>query len=42
MATAKDMKIILRQTTDGVDNVKLVNDNVRAVDDRVKTMVDGE
>ena len=41
MATAKDVKIILQQTMDGVENVKLVNDNVKAVDEMVKTMADG-
>ena len=41
MATAKDVKIILQQTMDGVENVKLVNDNVKAVDEMVKAMADG-
>ena len=41
MTIAKDVKIILQQTTDGVENVKLVNDGVKAVDDRVKAMADG-
>ena len=41
MATAKDVKTILQQTTDGVENVKLVNVNVKAVDEMVKTMADG-
>ena len=41
MATAKDVKTILQQTMDGVDNVKLVNDSVKAVDEMVKTMADG-
>ena len=41
MATAKNVTIILQQTTDGVENVKLVNDGVKAVDDRVKAMADG-
>ena len=40
-ATAKDVKEILQQTTDGVENVKFVNDNVKAVDDKVQTMADG-
>ena len=42
MATAKDVKIILQETIDGVEKVKLVNDSVKAVDDMVKTMADGE
>ena len=42
MATAKEVKLILEQTTDGVGNVKLVNENVKAVDERVKTMADGK
>ena len=41
MATAKDVKIIFRQTMDGVQNVKLVNDNGKVVDDRVQIMADG-
>ena len=39
-ATAKDVKVILRQTMDGVENVKLVNDNVKVVDDRVQIIAD--
>ena len=42
MAAAKDVKAILQQTTDGVENVNLVNDNIKAVDDRVQTMADGQ
>ena len=42
MATAKEVKLILEQTTDGVETVKLVNENVKAVDERVKIMADGK
>jgi hypothetical protein len=35
------VKAILQQTIDGVENVKLVNDNVNVVDVRVQTIADG-
>ena len=41
MATAKDVKIILQQTMDRVENAKIIHDNVKAVDDKVQTMADG-
>ena len=41
MATAKDVKIILQQTMDGVENAKTIHDNVKAVDDKVQIMADG-
>ena len=41
MATAKDVKIILQKTIDGVENAKIMHDNVKAVDDKVQIMADG-
>jgi hypothetical protein len=39
--TAKEVALILQQTIDGVENVKLVNDNVKVVDGRMQTIADG-
>ena len=41
MTTAKDVKIIIQQATDGVENGKLLKYNVNAVDDKVQIMADG-
>jgi hypothetical protein len=42
MATAIEVKLVLQKTIDGVENMKVVNDNVLAVDDRMRGMADGE
>jgi stringent starvation protein B len=41
MSTARDVNAVLELANDGIEHLKLVNDSVLAVDDRVRGLVDG-
>jgi stringent starvation protein B len=41
MSTARDVNAVLELANDGIEHLKLVNDSVLAVDNRVRGLVDG-